>query len=138
LVIKRELIIPLAVVLLSATASAGSLVYVVNSNQFGTVDLNTGSFSQIGSDLADGVQGLAPGPDGSLITLAFTGNLERINPVTGVASVIGPTGLSDCSQPTSPCGPSSVNTLGNLGGTLSPASRRGSGLPVSRLSLLFL
>lgn len=116
--IKRYLMVLPAFVLFTISANAGSLVYVVNSNQFGTVDLSTGAFSQIGSDLADGVQGLVPGPNGSVITLAFNGNLERINTSTGAVSVIGASGLADCSQPTSPCGPTSVNTLGNLAGTI--------------------
>lgn len=36
--------------------------------------------------------------------------------MTGVVSVVGKTGLADCSTPTSPCGPTSANTLGALGG----------------------
>ena len=33
-------------------------------------------------------------------------------------TVIGPTGLSDCSTPTSPCGPTSTNVIATLGGKI--------------------
>jgi hypothetical protein len=49
--------------------------------------------------------------------VTFSGNLDSINPATGVATAIGATGLADCSTPTSPCGPTSANELGSLGGT---------------------
>jgi hypothetical protein len=61
---------------------------------------------------------LVSGPDGSLLTLNVDGNLASINPATGVNSVIGPTGLGDCSSPASPCGPTSANNLVGLGGTI--------------------
>jgi hypothetical protein len=115
---QRQLIGSLALVLFSVPASADSMVYVVNGQQFGTLDLNTGAFSQIGPGTPEGADGLVPGPNGSLITLAFTGNLDSINPATGAVSLIGATGLADCSMPSSPCGPTSANSLGRLGGTI--------------------
>ena len=56
---------------------------------------------------------------GSLFTLAFTGTLNSINPATGVATVIGPTGLVDCSvPPLSLCGPKSASAFASVGGRL--------------------
>jgi hypothetical protein len=115
---QQKLMISLALVLFTLPGSADTLVYVVNgNNQFGTVDLVTGTFQQIGPNTPEGESGLAPGPHGSLLTLTFSGNLDSINPATGATSVVGPTGLADCSMPASPCGPTSANTLGGVGGT---------------------
>jgi hypothetical protein len=51
--------------------------------------------------------------------LAFNGNLESINPNVGSSKLIGATGLSDCSTPTSStCGATSPNTIGSLGGNI--------------------
>ena len=115
---QRKLIVSLALVLFTGSASANPFAYVVNGNQFGTVDLVSGAFQQIGPDTPEGESGLAPGPNGSLLTLTFSGNLDSINPATGAVSLVGPTGLTDCSMPTSPCGPSSPNMLGEMGGTI--------------------
>jgi hypothetical protein len=115
--LNKRLIVSLVLALLPASAGA-SLVYVVNSSQqFGTVDLATGAFHQIGPNTPEGESGLVPRPNG-LLTLTFSGNLDSINPATGVTSVIGPTGLADCTSPASPCGPTSAAALGELGGTI--------------------
>jgi PEP-CTERM motif len=91
---KPLLIISLAVAVFAACASADSSVYVVtDSQQFGTVDLNTGAFHQIGVDTPAPQANLVPGANGSLLSLTFSGNLESINPATGAVSVIGATGL---------------------------------------------
>lgn len=113
---QQKLMFSLALVLFTASASAGSSVYVVGQ-QFGTVDLVTGAFQQIGPNLLEGETGLVPAPNGTLLSLAFTGKLNSINPATGATRVIGPTGLADCSMAGSPCGPTSANTLGELAGT---------------------
>ncbi len=78
----------------------------------------TGAFTQIGPGV-EGSQGLVSGSNGSLFTLAFTGTLNSINPTTGVATVIGPTGLADCSTPPiSSCGPHSSNAFASVGGRI--------------------
>ncbi len=116
---QQRLIVSLAAVLFTLPASADTIAYVVNGAQFGTVDLTSGAFTQIGPDMPEGTEGLVPGPGGSLLTLGFTGNLDSINPNTGITTVAGATGLADCSNyPISPCGPTSANDLGVLGGTL--------------------
>jgi hypothetical protein len=116
---QQKLMFSMALVFFTALASASPLVYVVNgSEQFGTVDPGTGTFHQIGPLGPDGQSGLVPRPNGSLLTLAFSGNLDSINPATGVTSVIGPTGLADCSTPAAPCGPTSAAGFGEFGGTL--------------------
>jgi hypothetical protein len=118
----KKLIISLALLLPVIPASAGTLLYVVNgppsgSAQFGTIDLGTGAFNQIGPSAPEGSQGLVQGPNGSLLTLDFSGNLDSINPVTGVTSLVGPTGLADCAAPPiSPCGPHASNSLASAGG----------------------
>jgi hypothetical protein len=111
------LMMAIALAFSTAFARADS-VYVINGNgQFGTINLGTGSFQQIGPDLAEPGTGLVPGPAGSLLTLGISGNLDAINPATGAMSVIGPTGLADCSTPASACGPNSANTISRLGAT---------------------
>lgn len=92
-------------------ALAGPLVYVSNTSQFGTVDLSSGAFRQIGPDFPDPSQGLGSAPNGSLLSMGFSAYLNSINPATGVMTRIGPSGLSDCSTPTSPCAANSVNVL---------------------------
>jgi hypothetical protein len=99
--IRQKLIAPLALILCTASASAGPLVYAVSTNyntftaQFGTMDLTTGTFSQIGPAIADPLEGLMPGPNGKLLSLSLSGNLDSVNPATGAVSVIGATGLGD-------------------------------------------
>jgi hypothetical protein len=118
---RQKLIISLALLLPAVPASAGTSVYIVSGPpvgpaQFGAIDLLTGAFTQIGPN-TEGSQGLVQGPNGSLLTLAFSGNLNSINPATGVTTVVGPTGLVDCSvPPMSPCGPQSANALASVAG----------------------
>src|SRR5689334_12157606 len=99
-----------------ASASHSLLVYVITGNsQFGAVDLHSGKFLPIGPALPTEVGGgLAQGPGKALLTLGFSGNLIGIDPVTGSSSVVGRTGLGDCTTPASPCGPNSANGIGRL------------------------
>lgn len=115
----KLLIVFLALVSLSVTVSADPVVYALaNSQGFGTMDLVTGSFSPIGP-VPDTIQYLAPGQNGSLLTMSFNGDLDSINPRTGATSVIGATGFTDCSTPLTPtCGPNSQLSFGSAGGTL--------------------
>ncbi len=116
---QQKWIVSLALILFAVPASAHSSVYVVSNNQqFGAVNLATGAFSQIGPNTPEGESGLVPGPSGSLLTLTFSGKLDSINPTTGITTVIGPTGFADCTTPTSPCGPTSANLVGELGGKI--------------------
>jgi PEP-CTERM motif len=116
--LSRRLIVSLAFVLLPASASA-SMVYVVTGNQqFGTIDLATGAFHQIGPDTPEGSGGLVPGPNGSLFTLTFSGNLDSINAATGITTVIGATGLGDCTVADGHCPANSANGFGEVGGKL--------------------
>src|SRR5581483_4453322 len=98
---------------LRASASAAPLAYAITgSQQFGEMDLSTGTFSPIGSIPAT-IQYLAPGPNGSLLTMSFDGDLDAINPVNGAISVVGNSGFADCSTPTTPtCGPHSPLSFG--------------------------
>jgi hypothetical protein len=109
-----------ALVVVTTVAYADSLVYIVNgSQQFGTINLATGAFQQIGPAQTEaGSFGLAAAPNGSLVTFAYSSNLYSINPATGVPTLVGPTGLADCGTPTSPCGPTSASTLGNFAGKI--------------------
>jgi hypothetical protein len=114
----RNLLLSLSLFAFAASASASSLIYVENGFQFGTVDLVSGAFTPVGPGTPEGVAGLVHGPNGSLLTLSFSGNLEAINPTNGAVTIIGATGLGDCSLLTSPCGPTSANTIAALGGKL--------------------
>ena len=102
-----------------ASAAAAPLAYVITgSQQFGEMDLATGDFSPIGSIPAT-IQYVAPGPNGSLLTMSFNGDLDAINPANGAISVVGNTGFADCSTPTTPtCGPNSQLSFGAFQGTL--------------------
>ena len=108
---------------LAQCAVADQLAYVVyGSQQFGTIDLNTGTLTYgptppTGGTL--GYFGLAPGLNGSLLTFLYNGDVDSINPATGIASLLGPSGLGDCSIPgVSPCPPNSAFTLGGLAGKI--------------------
>ncbi len=114
-------------ILLSAvfTASAGadSLVYVVSGGltgggEFGTVNLTTGAFQQIGPGEPDGYFGLAPGANGSLVSFTYASNLDGINLATGVPTRIGATGLPSCVIATPACGPTTAFTLGSFEGKI--------------------
>lgn len=106
------------VALFTVPAGAGTLAYVITgAQQFGTIDLSTGKFTQIGPNTPEGEGGLVQGPNGSLLTLTFAGNLDAINPTTGVTTLIGATGLADCTAPgISPCGPTSASFMGTFQG----------------------
>jgi len=82
------------------------------------VDLGTGAFQQIGPTEPDGYFGLAPGLNGSLVSLTYAGNLDSINSATGVPTRIGPTGLGNCMIPAASCGPTSAFSLGAFDGTI--------------------
>jgi hypothetical protein len=118
--VHSTLITLFALVLFTTAAYADTLVYIVNgSQQFGTINLATGAFQQIGPTQPEaGSFGLAAAPNGSLVTFAYSSNLYSINPATGSPTLVGPTGLADCATPTSPCGPTSSATLGNFAGKI--------------------
>ena len=119
MILRRKLVLALALVLSAAAANADNLVYVIgDGGQFGTVNLSTGSFAPIGPGLTVGTGGLVQGSGGNLLSLGFNGDLNSINPSTGALSVIGASGLGDCSFPSSPCGLNSVNILGKVGSKL--------------------
>lgn len=114
------LLLSLALASFSVPVSADPVVYVLAgaAGQFGTMDLATGSFSPIGP-IPDTIQYLANGPNGSLLTESFNGDLDSINPRTGALSVVGPTGFASCVTPSTPtCGPNSQLSFGSAGGTL--------------------
>lgn len=94
------------------------MAYVINiAFEFGAVDLRSGAFLPIGPELPANVgDGLVQGPGRSLLSLGFDGNLYAIDKFTGQTSVVGATGLGDCSTPTSPCGPNSANWIGLVDG----------------------
>jgi hypothetical protein len=94
------------------------MVYAINiAFEFGAVDLRSGAFLPIGPTLPPDVgDGLVQGPGTSLLSLGFDGNLVAIEAVTGQTSVVGSTGLGDCSTPISPCGPNSALWIGLVDG----------------------
>src|SRR5579859_4407541 len=102
----------------STPAAPNLMVYAITIGfEFGAVDLRSGAFLPIGPGLPPDVgDGLVQGPGASLLSLGFDGNLEAIDPFTGRTSVVGATGLGDCSTPTSPCGPNSANWIGLVDG----------------------
>jgi hypothetical protein len=112
------LIASAAMILTAAAASAGPIVYAVSTNynsftgEFGTVDLTSGAFTQIGPSTSDPLTGLVPGPSGTLLGISASGNLDSVNPATGMISVIGATGIGAA-------GPGdAADDLAELSGTL--------------------
>jgi hypothetical protein len=91
----KKLIVFLALSALAAFAGEDKAVYVVTgAQQFGTVDLETGAFHQIGSGTPEPDANLVHGPDGTLFSLAtLSGSLVSIDPESGATKVIGLTGL---------------------------------------------
>lgn len=99
----QRLIVSFAFFLPLVPASASPLLYVVSGPAggaavFGTLDPSMGAFNQTGPNLA-GSSGLVQGTSGSLLTLTFNGDLTSIDPKSGISTLIGPTGLIDCSAP---------------------------------------
>ncbi len=94
-------------------------VYVITVGfEFGAVDLRRGKFQPIGPALPGDVGvGLVPGRGTSLVSLGFSGNLWAIDPFTGSTSIVGPTGLGDCSMPGS-YAPNCANVIGRRDETL--------------------
>jgi hypothetical protein len=91
----RLITLGLSLAWLATTANAAPAVYVVTANnQFGVVDLASGSFRAIGAPTPEGQSNLVWGSSGSLFSFTYSGNLETINPSTGATTVIGATGLS--------------------------------------------
>lgn len=77
----------------AAPAAAGPLVYVVTGQQqFGVVDLSTGTFQPIGPATSEGQSNLV-WQGNRLYSLTYSGNLETIDPATGLTTVVGATGL---------------------------------------------
>jgi hypothetical protein len=80
------------------TASAGLTAYVTTySNEFGTLDLETGVYTRIGTDHTDNpIIGMGFGTDGLLYGLDNTfdnSHLWQINPTTGQITDLGGTGF---------------------------------------------
>jgi hypothetical protein len=80
------------------TANAGSVVYVAGSgNEFGTLNLTTGAFTDIGTlnlPANDNIFGMGFGSDGKLYGLDATlptANLYQINTSNADTTLIGPT-----------------------------------------------
>jgi hypothetical protein len=76
-------------------ANAAPYVYVVTLfQQFGTIDLADGQFTAIGNGTPDGLANLVWMPDGTLLSMATTGNhagyLVRIRPDNGQEIVLKP------------------------------------------------
>jgi len=107
-----------SVTLFATSLLASPVVYVTNGMQFGAIDAGTGMFQQIGPDYPEGSEGLALGPNGRFFAVGFSGNLFSIDPATGITTLVGPTGMDDCSTPSSPCGRTANLTIGNFGGKL--------------------
>ena len=77
--------------------STPPLVYVVTSQQFGTLELATGLFHPIGSGTFPNALANLVWKNGSLLSLdTASGDLVEINPATGDIKHIGPTGMGVC------------------------------------------
>ncbi|MBV9503938.1 MAG: PEP-CTERM sorting domain-containing protein [Acidobacteriia bacterium] len=116
---RPSLTIALAVSLVAISKSqADPMIYVVSAGLtgngvFGTIDLNSGAYQQVGPGEPDGYFGLASGANGSLVSLTYASNLDSINPTTGIPTQVGATGLPGCVVPDPSCSP---NTAFDLGG----------------------
>ncbi len=120
---RRKLMLVCALATPLISVSADPLVYIVSADitgngRFGAVDLTTGAYQQIGPTEPDGYFGLAPSPNGSLVSFTYASNLDSINPATGVPTLVGPTGLPACVIATPSCGPTTAFTLGSFEGKI--------------------
>lgn len=119
---RQKLIVPL-MFLFTGVAFADSSVYVISAGitgngVFGRVDLTTGAYNAIGPTEPNGYFGMGTGPNGTIYSLNYLGQLDRINPVTGAFTTIGATGLGPCLIPSPACGPTSEFDLGSMNGRL--------------------
>ncbi len=105
---RYKLIFSIALALITVSASADPVVFVVTSNQqFGTVNLATGAFQAI-SSTPEADSNLVPGPNGLLYSVGTsTGSLVTISPATGATTIVGLTGVG-----------ANVFDLGEAGGEL--------------------
>src|SRR5207237_10849180 len=68
---------------------------VTDSGQRGSLDLGTGNCTPIGDAYADIYAGLGNLPDGTLVAVNYANStFVRIDSTTGVATPIGPTGIT--------------------------------------------
>src|SRR5689334_20969935 len=119
---RSKFIASLALVLSALPVSADPIVHALANEgapgqQYGDLDLATGAFSPI-SSAPSTIQYLAPGPNGSLLTMSFNGDLDSINAKTGAISVVGATGFANCSTPSAPYSSSCQLSFGTAVGTL--------------------
>ena len=100
----------------AASCHAGPFAYIASGDkQFGTLDLATGAFQQIGT-LPEQLGGLARGPGGILYGLDATNTLVRIDAATAAVQTAGNTGLP-LVPPFQPGG-ASIVMAGNSSGQL--------------------
>jgi len=89
----RRILLFVAVVLTFQFNLFADTAYVNLVNDFfGTMDLNTGAFTQIGNSIGNDL-GLALS-NGALYSIDGSGNLIRINQSNGAITIIGNTGIS--------------------------------------------
>ena len=68
---------------------------VTNNGEFGSLDLGTGDFTQIGDVYPGKFDGIGNLADGTLVGVDCANNLFiQIDPTTGIVTPIGPTGIS--------------------------------------------
>ena len=77
-------------------AWADPITFVVtDTGKFGSLDLGTGNFTPIADAYAAGYAGLGNLADGTLVSIDYKDNVfVRIDPSTGAATPIGPTGIT--------------------------------------------
>jgi len=84
----------IALASLPVPAVADSFEYVTaNNGQFGTVDLQTGKFTSIGTTTGNPLAGIAA-LNGTLYSVNSSNQLVTIDPTTGTTTVVGATGAS--------------------------------------------
>jgi len=88
----RFLIAGLLMALTAASASAGQIYSVFYDNRFGTIDDTTGAFTQIGTLPIAQSAGIAY-DNGTLFAQNMQSKLIAVDPVSGLASIIGSSGL---------------------------------------------
>jgi hypothetical protein len=88
---RSILILALMAVSLGMSHATAAVVYVSRSfNAFGTVDLATGAYTNIGTTSV-GLNGLSFGPNGTLYGMGSNNTLYTVNPATAGLTLVGPT-----------------------------------------------
>jgi len=114
-----SLILLLTIGLWSEAGADPLALMATQTGQFGTLDLNNGTFAQLGNN-GQSAAGLAVGSDGTLYSAtADTGNLYQVDPANGTLSLVGTGSINYLSLMSTTSGLFAIGGQNALGAALS-------------------